>query len=237
MLKPDAVLRVSAARRNTPSDIARAMEVTLKNRRDVQRGSVRVPCTATIEPEVAGRIDLHNIRRELLFLGRDGPIVVRGAIGAPASSSKRHLGLCCRGGEILSLRAARRHRRQRGTPRTRSGRRPQPLSGSPALDELPRQETESGIARNQASPRLSACVPPVCAAAERPHAPGMRRLRDLPRGQRAPPSGCCRRPCEPRRRPPTWRGLAFSLSRPNCPSVAFGAAATGQGQGRRRGRR
>jgi hypothetical protein len=163
-----------------------------------------------------------------------------GVIGARASSSKRHLGLCYRGGEILSLRAAKRHRRQRGTPRTRSGRRPQPLSGSPALDELTRQETECGIARDQASPRHGACVRLGCEAAEWARAAGKRRLGDFPRCQRPQPPSCgrrCRRPCESRRRPPTWRGLAFSPSRPNWPSVAFGAAAAGQGQVRRRGRR
>jgi hypothetical protein len=96
--------------------MAPAMELTLKNRRDVQRGSVLVPCTAAIEPEVAGHIDPHNIRRELLFLGRDGPggAAALSALGPPPpkdiSASAIEEAKSCRSGRPSAIvGSAERH--------------------------------------------------------------------------------------------------------------------------------
>jgi len=147
---------------------------------------------------------------------------------------------------MQSLLVAMGHCRQRGTLRTRSARGPQPPSRSPDLDWLPRQETESGMARDHGSPRLCAWVRLVRdAAAESARAAVKRRLRDSRISQRPPPAGLRRRdrrPYESRRQPATQCGLAFSPSHLNSFSVPLGASRSNppvasKGHVRRRGRR
>jgi hypothetical protein len=174
---------------------------------------------------------------------RRSPLRLR-FIDARASFSKIHLDLRCRGGEMQSLRVATGHCRRRGTLRTRSPRRPQPPSGSPGLDWLVRQETESGMTRDHGSPRLRAWCRLVRDVAEPARAAAKRRHRDSLRRQRPRPAGLWprdRRPYESRWRPPTQCGLAFSPSHLSGHSVPFGAGRSdpvvaGKGQVRRRER-
>ena len=97
-----------------------------------------------------------------------------------ASSSKTPLPLRYRAAEIQPLRAAMLRRRRRETPRTRLARERRPPSRSPVPGRSGRQDTESGIAGDPASPKLPAWVRFRCnvaRAARRPPPPASRRRR------------------------------------------------------------
>ncbi len=110
-----------------------------------------------------------------------------------ASSSRIPLPLRYRAAGIQRLREAMRHGRRRETPRTRLARGPQPPSGSPVPGRLARRDTEFGIARDQASPKLRAWFRFACNVAGAARMAPKQRLRGSRRSRRPPPSASRRR--------------------------------------------